>query len=320
MLSLVIIRIKFLALIRPRGYVPSDGFISGTGRRRPRRREELRHDSRESENDIEVDQNTAETGETDENSDGSDSENSNQSESETESTAPPEDTSHESPSTQSEPRPSVRPKRKRLQRLLLASSEDEERPGPSSAIDPLTQIDTRSRPSSRQTNSSTKSRLRADPAQIEIENTHLNWISHTQALRSPFIPQIGDYCVYVPAAHQKYCDDLEKKLKCQLRHDDKIPKWFKKSENYNREFKCKIEKVDIEMCNLPIFPKKPLRWIVLKLDFSANPITESKEKIEKLTVKFAPLSDCEEFLVFGPLYDQSVRQRYRKEFHFGKKF
>ena len=317
MLSLVLIRIKFLALIRPRGYVPSDGFISGTGRRRPRRREELRHDSHESENDMEVDQNTAETGETDENSDGSDSENSNQSESETESTAPPEDTSHESPSTQSEPQPSVRPKRKRLRRLPPTdSSEDEERPGPSSAIDPLTRIPAPSRPSSRQTNSSTKSRPRADPAQIETENTHLNWISHTQALRSPFIPQIGDYCVYVPAAHQKYCDDLENKLKCQLRHDDKIPKWFKKSENFHHEFKCKIEKVDIEMCNLRIFPKKPLRWIVLILNFSANPITESKEKIEKLTVKFAPLTDCEEFLVFGPLYDVSVRQRYRIELQF----
>ena len=268
---------------------------------------------------MEVDQNTAETGETDENSDGSDSENSNQSESETESTAPPEDTSHESPSTQSEPQPSVRPKRKRLRRLPPTdSSEDEERPGPSSAIDPLTRIPAPSRPSSRQTNSSksTKSRPRADPAQIETENTHLNWISHTQALRSPFIPQIGDYCVYVPAAHQKYCNDLENKLKCQLRHDDKIPKWFKKSENFHHEFKCKIEKVDIEMCNLRIFPKKPLRWIVLILNFSANPITESKEKIEKLTVKFAPLTDCEEFLVFGPLYDVSVRQRYRIEFQF----
>ena len=65
------------------------------------------------------------------------------------------------------------------------------------------------------------------------------------------------------------------------------------------------------MFELPAFAPKPLRWIVLTLDFSKNPLIEPDREIEKLEVKFAPISDCEEFLVLGNLYDHSVRQRFR---------
>ena len=32
------------------------------------------------------------------------------------------------------------------------------------------------------------------------------WISHTQSLRMPYIPQVNDQVYYVPRAHEKYCE------------------------------------------------------------------------------------------------------------------
>ena len=71
-----------------------------------------------------------------------------------------------------------------------------------------------------------------------------NWIKHTHALRTPFVPQIGDEVYYVPIAHQKYCEDFEIKTDYRLRINEKVPKDIKRNgQLYNSLILCNVKEV-----------------------------------------------------------------------------
>ena len=83
--------------------------------------------------------------------------------------------------------------------------------------------------------------------ELTSTRTEANWIKHTQALRTPFLPQIGDEVYYVPAAHQKYCDDFENKISSKeyrLRINEKVPKEIKRDNNlFNSIILCNVKEI-----------------------------------------------------------------------------
>jgi hypothetical protein len=73
-----------------------------------------------------------------------------------------------------------------------------------------------------------------------------------------------------------------------------------------QEIKCKVSSVMIEIVKTPDFKENPIRYFNLTLEFMEPIYSENQETpidAEFLQVKFAPITDCEEFLVYGMLYD-----------------
>ena len=133
------------------------------------------------------------------------------------------------------------------------------------------------------------------------------------ALRTPFIPQIGDYVVYIPAAHSRYVEELEIKLNVKLRAADKVPRVVKSNPSFiNQELRCKVSDIQFEFLASSDFKENPLRWLVITLDFTMAPLHhDTGKEVDSLEIRFAPVSDCEEFIVFGPLYDEASRRHFR---------
>ena len=88
-----------------------------------------------------------------------------------------------------------------------------------------------------------------NPPPRSSEGTEVNWIKHTQALRTPFLPQIGDEIYYVPLAHQKYCDDFQAKISSKayrLRINEKVPKEIKRNADlYNSMVLCTVKEIKV---------------------------------------------------------------------------
>lgn len=185
------------------------------------------------------------------------------------------------------------PSSKRPRRRRILSSEDEDFMEEAS-IDPLVRLKKRK-------SGSRHSSLEAP----KVNQCHLQWISQTQPLRCPFIPQIGDRVWYIPRAHEQFVKELEKQ-NISLRKGHRIPYEVKtRLDLMDKDLECKVIEIEIELMKEKMF-NPPARWCALTLSLIENDLD-----VEHIKVKYAPLENCEEFLIFGPLYEKSRDAKFQ---------
>ena len=100
---------------------------------------------------------------------------------------------------------------------------------------------------------------------------------------------------------------MEEKLKIKFRSGDKPPRWIKSDPQMaDRELPCTISDIKVEILKTSLYKLNPLRWLIITLNLTDRPS-------ESFQVKYAPITDCEEFLVFSALYYDSLDRRYEPD-------
>ena len=89
------------------------------------------------------------------------------------------------------------------------------------------------------------------------------WLSHTQSLRTPYIPQVTDELYYVPRAHEKYCEDIERRLDYRLRINEKVPKEIRRRQLMDEVLHCRVNSIEVVQIKMAKF--KDIRCMVLDL-------------------------------------------------------
>ena len=133
------------------------------------------------------------------------------------------------------------------------------------------------------------------------------WLSHTQSLRMPYIPQLNDQVYYVPRAHEKYCEDIERRIDYRLRSNEKVPKEIRQLDLMDQLLLCQVESIEVDMLKTSKYRENPIRCLVIMLKVVGG------EELQTMAIRYAPLKDCEEFLVFKQLYQDAQKSSLKKE-------
>ena len=134
----------------------------------------------------------------------------------------------------------------------------------------------------------------------------MEWITHTQSLRMPFIPQLNDHVYYVPRAHEKYCEDIERRLDYRLRINEKVPKEIRRLQLLDELVLCQVQSIEVDQLKTAKYREHPIRCLIIVLN-----VVGGEKDLSTLAIRYAPLKDCEEFLVYQQLYQDSVKSEFK---------
>ena len=94
----------------------------------------------------------------------------------------------------------------------------------------------------------------------------------------------------MPRAHEKYCEDIERRLDYRLRINEKVPKEIRRLQLLDQVVLCQVESIEVDQLKTSKYKNNPIRSLIIALTVIGG--------VEKTTlnIRYAPLKDCEEFL------------------------